>query len=79
MKLFRKRGYQPTNKGPATPPPPVRPAHTIVTGPRILSAAEIIDLAIKICPRDQFGLVKMEDLEKACEIIKDLNFKLVVL
>ena len=78
--MCRRRGYQPTNKGPATPPPPVGPAHRpIVIGPRILSTAEIIDLAIKICPRDQFGLVKMEDLEKACEVIKDLNFKLVML
>ena len=38
-----------------------------------------MDLAIKICPRDQFGLVKMEDLEKACKIIRDINFWLVEL
>jgi len=75
-----RRGYQPTKKSCVTSPPPVRPAHRpIVTGPRILSSAEIMDLAIKICPRDQFGLVKMEDLEKACKIVRDINFRLVEL
>ena len=78
--MCRRRGYQPTNKGRVSSPPPVGPAHKpIVTGPRILSTAEIMDLAIKICPRDQFGLVKMEDLEKACKIIRDINFWLVEL
>ena len=56
-----------------------KPARTIVTLPRILSKAEVLEMAIKICPRDQFGLVKMEDVEKACKIVRDINFWLVEL
>lgn len=56
-----------------------KPARTIVTLPRILSEAEVFEMAIKICPRDQFGLVKMEDVEKARKIVRDINFWLVEL
>ena len=71
--------FKPENRKPMENPPNVFPAHkgSIVTLPRHLTTAEIIDYAIRICPKDEFGCVAYEDLEKACDFIKRLNNKLV--
>ena len=49
----------------------------VVTLPRTLTDEEIRDYAIRICPKDEYGIMAYEDLEKAFEIVKELNRKLI--